>query len=304
LVSDFLRRFGPAITLAVLVFFTFLFTFRPDVFTALTIIPAWCFAVFGLLSTPVLCWNSRKAMACSLVMWLGFLFVFAEEPYSPVGPSEERGTLRLLTLNWGGAGRQPLKALEELDADILFIQEAPKKELLQEWADSRSCHLVWSPEAAVIAKEPLEEMDKGVHFLRVGWKGADLVSLRLRPPLMRFDLWNPRCWIAYADRRRERRGQLESVLSGLGPQAIVGGDFNVPAGDGALSPLKDGFSDCFATAGGGFGNTAPDFLPLHRIDQVWVTKEFTPLSCRSVEISGSDHRGVLVELELSTPQDS
>ena len=224
------------------------------------------------------------------------LFIFSEESRFLVRQNSEVGSLRVLSLNWGGAAREPLQDLERLKADLILIQESPKQELLAEWCQSHNLHLVWSPEASVISTTPIELIHFDTEHVRVRWQQTEVVSLRLPPPLFRFDFWNPTCWSRYADRRRLRRNILTRLAQDR--PSLLAGDFNCPANDGAVSALRPDYVDAYAERGSGFHNTAPVYLPFHRIDQIWVDKSFQVCTCRRVKISGSDHYGVMTTLEV------
>ncbi len=48
----------------------------------------------------------------------------------------------------------------------------------------------------------------------------------------------------------------------------------------------------------GWGPTAPAFLPLSRLDQVWVSNDVELVSVRVRPLAGSDHRGLIVDFLL------
>ena len=279
----------------VLLFVSFLF--RPDLLTAVTVIPAWSWALMGMLSSAPLLLGARRWFVVNLGLWLVFLALFAEEPYGWFRSSlASKSGFRVVTCNWGGAKLLPVEDLVDLEPDLLLIQETPKLEILQDLAKELGLELLYSPEAAILGSGDLVEISRGVHFLKARWNQTEVISLRLSPPLVRFDLWNPNCWSAYRDRRLERREQLEFMMEGGSTPALVGGDFNVPAGDGALSALE-GLRDCFDAVGSGQPNTAPSYLPLHRVDQLWASPSFQPAQAYTRLVSGSDHRALVVDFQ-------
>lgn len=274
------------------------FQCRPDPFTAFTIVPAWCVFVVGLLSSAAIGWRVPKAGAALSAVWLLFLLLFAEEPYAILDEERSETGLKIVSLNWGGASQQPVPTLKKLNPDLLFIQEAPRKDVLSAISEQLGDYsLIWSPEAAILSKEPLKTVESDVHYVRARQDEMDLVSLRLSPPLVRFDFYNPQCWLAYWSRRIERRHQIESVLEGPTLPTIVAGDFNAPAGDGCLGPLLEDFHDAYGQAGRGFGNTAPSYFPVHRIDQIWIRNDYQAKVSFTVRIPGSDHRAAVAVFE-------
>ena len=280
-------------------FLAWAYWLRPDSLTALTIAPAWIWVPTGLVLASLASWKDKRQLLAHWSLGLLFLLSFSEEAYSVLPSRVESEGNRIVSLNWGGAGRAAFPDVLALKPSVLFVQEAPRKELLEELAEELGLEFLWTPEAAILASGELSEIARSVHHVHAKWRDIDLVSLRLRPPLARFDLWSPSCWRAYAERRRERRGQVEVFLPNLGLSSIVAGDFNVPAGDGALDSLASKLQDCYSSSDGEFCNTAPSFLPLHRIDQVWMTDKKQVLGSWTKEIKGSDHRAVIVELSSS-----
>jgi vancomycin resistance protein VanJ len=129
----------------------------------------------------------------------------------------------------------------------------------------------------------------------------DVISLRLFPCPVRFDLWSPRCWAVYRENREKRRGEMLTIsryIQTLNSERplIVGGDFNAPPGDAVfrlLAPLVDAFRD----AGRGWGGTIINEVPALRIDQIWCTVELTALAAFAQRTEHSDHRMVIADLQ-------
>jgi endonuclease/exonuclease/phosphatase (EEP) superfamily protein YafD len=115
------------------------------------------------------------------------------------------------------------------------------------------------------------------------------------------DLLSSTCWRDHFEDRVQRRKSIQSLRDQLEdvPAAeplIVGGDFNVPAFDGCLSPLRNRLIDTFAVAGRGWGHTVLNDLPLFRIDQVWISVGLQCDSVRAFQSENSDHRLVVCKL--------
>jgi len=79
---------------------------------------------------------------------------------------------------------------------------------------------------------------------------------------------------------------------------LLGGDFNIPAHTPSLAPLRDFLSDAWLRSGSGWGATVPEFFPLARIDQIWISRGIQPVSVRVVRVEGSDHRAVIADLSV------
>jgi len=139
----------------------------------------------------------------------------------------------------------------------------------------------------------------------------DLFNLHLLSAERCFQAWSPACWRAHTENRRLRRRDLELLCNAwetLGPEtgwppapSIIAGDFNAPAADPALHRLSRRHRDAFAAAGDGFGATYPNSLPIHRIDQAWLSAELIPLGARTVRSDLSDHR--ILVLDFSYPRE-
>jgi len=68
----------------------------------------------------------------------------------------------------------------------------------------------------------------------------------------------------------------------------------------SLEPLRGFLEDAWRISGSGWGGTVPEFLPLVRIDQLWLSREIRPVAVRVVRLPGSDHRAVVTDLILES----
>ena len=105
----------------------------------------------------------------------------------------------------------------------------------------------------------------------------------------------------HAINRLERRADLQklltlqSLMNGQGP-ALIGGDFNAPAGDAIFRLLGSaGFADAFAAVGSCWPNTFPNAAPMLRIDHQWSNARLVPVRGRVVKSIHSDHRLVICD---------
>ncbi len=98
----------------------------------------------------------------------------------------------------------------------------------------------------------------------------------------------------------ERRAQAHAVvarLEGSAEPTVVMGDLNGEPDDSGLAPLRDAFTDAWATAGDGDGYTNPARAPHRRIDYVFV-RGATPTSAEVRDDTTSDHLAVRADLVL------
>ncbi len=100
-----------------------------------------------------------------------------------------------------------------------------------------------------------------------------------------------------AEDRRVTLGRLLELAGESAGPFIACGDFNTPTRGAVYAGLKQHFANAFEEAGRGFGYTFPAKFPLVRIDHVWL-RGARALNARVLNVRGSDHRPLLVDLEL------
>ena len=100
-----------------------------------------------------------------------------------------------------------------------------------------------------------------------------------------------------AEDRRVTLGRLLDIAGETSGPFIACGDFNTPTRGAVYAGLESHFANAFEQAGRGFGYTYPNTFPLVRIDHVWL-RGARALSARVLNVKGSDHRPLLVDLEL------
>jgi endonuclease/exonuclease/phosphatase (EEP) superfamily protein YafD len=130
---------------------------------------------------------------------------------------------------------------------------------------------------------------------------VEVISLRLAPGIVRGDLWSLDCWREQTANRQARREQLRAVARQVGAlprgtSVILGGDFNAPAGDAVFRLLRPTLRDSFREAGTGWGDTIVNDMPVHRIDQVWISSAFRAAGVVARKTRHSDHRLVVCDL--------
>ena len=305
---------------AIAAFLALAYGLRPDVLSALTILPAWAWLGLALPGIPFL---RRRHLAHSvlfLAAWMAFAGLHVEEirsvPRGWISPIRERKppeALRLVSFNCGGGQPAALLELEGLDADIVFLQEPPPRRdvdafLLKTFGAGGE--LVYDLDTAILARGTLTNARQGdvrlfyshaIARLPAG-EEIHLVSLRLPTGNARIDLWNPACWDIH---RRHRRSQLDQIrqIAAECPEArslIVAGDFNAPQGDKLFSRLPAALRDAFSVSGRGIGNTILNEIPVLRIDQIWVSRGFAPLQSFALRSHASDHRLVVADVARPT----
>lgn len=107
---------------------------------------------------------------------------------------------------------------------------------------------------------------------------------------------------AWREAMTSEKKHLDRFAELAGPAAvIVGGDFNcTPDVRQFRDLLTDGYQDAVNQLGAGFAPTFPAgawYPPMIAIDHV-ITRNSAASSIRTVEISGSDHRGLLATIQI------
>jgi endonuclease/exonuclease/phosphatase (EEP) superfamily protein YafD len=100
---------------------------------------------------------------------------------------------------------------------------------------------------------------------------------------------------------RSDLGKLRAYCDGDAP-AIIAGDFNATLDHSPLREVTAGCSDAAVQRGQGLVPTWPTWMPQWfgpQIDHVFVTNPIAAARFEVREITGSDHRAVIVELRLT-----
>ncbi len=107
-------------------------------------------------------------------------------------------------------------------------------------------------------------------------------------------------------RRRAEVERLAEMLDAVTGPLLVAGDFNLTERSHDYSLIRARLRDAFRTAGRGFGHTFPRLgsfpepmpapWPMVRLDYVWYSAHFQPISARLGRCGGSDHHPLIVRL--------
>ncbi len=302
-------------------FLIFCYAVRLDALAALTVVPSWTWLCTVLPVLPFLRRKHRLYTVVFAAAWMLFLVLHVEEPrsvlrgwISPVKMAKSVDVIRLITSNCCGGQREILNEIAALKPDIVFLQEAPSEKAVRDFVRAlygASGGYVYDFDTSVLFRGRLTGNRKTrdccsqAEALCSGAAGITLVSLRLLPVELRLDLWKPACWRAHRDHRREQVRQVQSIASGLAEakSLIVAGDFNAPQGDRVFRFLPAGLRDSFAMGGRGIGNTVLNDIPVLRIDQIWVSRDFRVVQSFVLRSAISDHRMVVSDVIKNSPQE-
>lgn len=245
--------------------------------------------------------------------------VGAAPPVAEGEPDREHH-LRLIVQNVHGfpATEPFLIELARLKPDLVMLQEATGRTAL--WWQRAAPEYGWQQvgEHLLGSKFPVKKVvDRwrtGHVLYHVELRGETLRLFSLHPPSPQFAVKHvlgigadevPRQWarmgrVAVLEHDvRRRLDALAAVRDELGSArlAIVGGDTNVAGGGSAIGRYLSGLTDAFEVAGRGFGYTFPAWLPWLRLDRVMVTRQMRVTGLAYTNAVGSDHRGLVVDVE-------
>lgn len=295
---------------------------QPDWLAPITLLPPWCWLIPGVALALFGRSRRRHHFAAALTLWAAFIVLFCEEPRSLIlskswpttnwlAAREHGRGIRVISLNCNVGQSESVQEVAFWQPDLVLLQESPGEEQLRrlsrELFGDDGTHL-YGGDVSILARgklQPKLASDRScfIHAeidLPAGSR-ANIVSLRLAPPVYRLDFWSPAFWIEHHNKRLEHRQQIHDLMKQIERDAspnlwVVGGDFNAPPYDGALEPLHTQLADTFRQAGRGWGSTGTNQFPLFRVDQIWVSQGFHVESVKAIETIHSDHRMVVCDL--------
>jgi len=305
---------------------TLAYILKFDSMMAVTFFPAWLWLIPGLAFAFLALLHKRRPALIMICCWLLFLILMVEEVHTigrglfineqKIESLRQQGkALRVIALNCAGANADAAKEAISYKPDILMLTESPSKadagKLAKELFGTQAA-MAWDHEATIIARGTVISRSLDKHsaafmtMARITLQNGcqiETISARLLPAYIGLNLFSPYNWKLHRENRIEHHKQISKVLEQikLVPESmpiIFGGDLNVVAADGSLNPLKPRLRDCVRSAGVGWPNTAPNEIPLVRIDQIWTSLHFKVLSARAVKTQNSDHRMLICDLQL------
>jgi len=294
--------------------------FRPGPLALITEYPAWTWPVLAGLSCVVVVLANWRAALVILGMSALFFLAISEEPWSlarglvpPGSGVGQPGHLRVVSANCAGGDAKAAEEALALSPDILLLPESPSR------ADTaRLCKklygnnggYVWNYDCAIVADGKVQEVPFGKHSsfftaARVTTRDGQVIGvvcIHLVVPPYHYNPFSRVSWISQAQHRRNQLEQMRVVrefIDQIPPSIplLVGGDFIAAAGDPVYRPLSPRLRDTFRSAGVGWGDTLINAMPIHRIDQVWVSDAFKPMRVEAVKSIHSDHR--MVECDVA-----
>ena len=294
-----------------------------------TIVPVFLWLSLGLIAS-VLIFTLPTMRRVMLATWLAAAFLLGDSPQNliryliPVdrswssarfNPGEivEQIPVRVVSLNCMNT-ETAIAEVSFLKPDVVLIQESVPQKKLQRILETHflDYQMAWSGDTTVLVKgtaTPIpvsKELGNRYQFVLATLPDGTsfhVVSVHLIHSPRSIDFWNLETWKTFADLRSTRRKQLLEIRAEIGETigsnpAIMGGDFNAPAGDAIYELMKPRFRDSWPQAGRGWGKTSLNNFPIHRIDQVWTTEHFKIVDVTARVSKVSDHRAVVCDVWL------
>lgn len=325
-----LATFIPSMLLLVYVTVAISLLNRWDAMVPVTLVPVWAWAGLGM-AVSLVCWLICRGLPSLLIFCLCLAtgIIFSEETVGiarelaiaikgkdPAPAAGDPGVIRIVNLNSAGSADVLRRAIDARP-DILVIQEAPDKTVLESVADQLygvdRCVASHRTNAIIARGELLETLtepgDATLHarIQRPDGFIVDVTNVDLEGCAPTLEMWRPSVWkelieARVANRRLVRAylGENEITRSNIG--RIISGGFGTPPGDDVYRPLEtNGLVDTYAASGRGWGNTYPSTYPALRLDQIWVSPNLVPVRSLTRLNPEADHRIVVSEVKLDSP---
>ena len=302
---------------------------RWDKLAALTVFPFWAWGLLGIGMAGFAWLLTRQRFALGVAgLWLVTLFGFSDEtrhllrswkPQPEVGtpaPTPEgRKVRRVITFNCKAGYFNPQAAREVIawEPDVVLLQESTQPGVLLQvardlYGGNPMEHAVGSWECGIITRGRIlrsvtgnlpRSLSATIQF--DDGTVLEAASVHLRGAETDVRLYKREALFKHAVNRLERRADLQKLLTlqtlmNGQRAALIGGDFNAPAGDAIFRLLKSaGFADAMAAVGSGWPDTFPNAAPMLRIDHLWNNAQLVPVRGRVVKSVHSDHRMVICD---------
>nr|WP_320774072.1 endonuclease/exonuclease/phosphatase family protein [Streptomyces sp. CRN 30] len=243
------------------------------------------------------------------VILLGLLAWFLQ-PYGrtgdPIGPAYAELSVLTSNVEFGQGTGSLVTAVRREEPDVVFVQECDgacektlRRELGEEYPNHRSVSGGGSEGSVILSRLALRsakavEGTMGMPAAIAEVRGVD-IRLQLAHPMPpvpgQVDVW-----------REELDALHDAVAEDDKTPTVVAGDFNASQDHAAFRPLLDlGLRDAARLDGSGRtpswpARTAPTFGV--QIDHVLVSEDFSSREARFLDLDGTDHRALLVDLTL------
>ncbi len=306
-------------------FTVFCYARQADHFAAFTVLPIWVWGGAGLFLSCVAFYFLRAPL--SLVMtavWAVTLLVGADEAKvlanlgktkplpGPAAAHDGMPVLRVITLNCAiFRFGNPANDVAAWNPDIVLLQDVLPHQVKQiadvlynghgDYREHQTNGIVTRWKIQRVIRNPLQRNQQATIVMPDG-RTLEVINLHLSSAATDLRFWNRPTWTAHRVNRVLRRNELALALEVFkettnhpNTPTLLGGDFNAPANDTVHRQLTPDFTDAFASAGTGWGNTFQRRFPIIRIDCLYSTRHLSPVRSLTVTTRNSDHRMVLAD---------
>jgi endonuclease/exonuclease/phosphatase (EEP) superfamily protein YafD len=301
---------------------------QPDSLAAFTVYPLWLWGGIGLLlSVFAFCFLRAPLSLIVTAVWAVTLSVAMDEAKSLSNFNHPKLTversvirdgqriIRVATVNCANFRfGDPVDDLKKWGPDIVLLQQVLPhrvKRIAEILYDGRGDFRAYQTNGIVTRFEIRREVrnpmlrDQQVTIRLPNGTDIEVVNVHLGTAATDMRLWSSKSRAAHIENRNLRSKELSVVLQVLeqtssfpATPTIFGGDFNSSATDIVHRQLTRDFDDAFGEAGRGWGNTFHRRFPILRIDHIYATRQFQPLSSSVVVAKTTDHRMVIADLRL------
>ena len=245
----------------------------------------------------------------------------ASSPSSSWEAARRRGdAVRVVSINCAAGDKRAAAEVIPYHPDIVLLQETLERQETVELARrlfGKDAGIARGVDTDIIARGRVRAVPlKGLvpfafiqaHVRLTSGMSAEVFSVHFQPPVVRFDIWSPACWRDHAEKREVHREQARELAQEIASipvtrPVIVGGDFNVPGGDGAVRAFAPRLRDTFKQGGRGWGDTVLNDMSVLRFDQIWASEQFRAANVVARMTKHSDHRMVIADLVLQQARD-
>lgn len=304
------------------------YTSLPDSLAGLTVFPIWFWGGIGLMMSFSALFLLRAPRSLALTaLWVITLFLTMDEaevllnfnhPKLAVERSIKKDgqrIIRVATVNCASFRfGDPVDELKKWDPDIVLLQQVlPHRvkriaDVLYGTAGNFNiCQTNGIATRFEIRREVLTPglRDQQVTVRLPEGSEIEVVNVHLAIAITDMRFWSAASRAGHRANREFRNKELAFVIQELersrsspDTPTILGGDFNASATDVVHRRLATDFDDAFEEVGRGWGNTFHRRFPILRIDHIYLTRQFQPLSSGVVATKKTDHRMVIADLRL------
>ena len=208
--------------------------------------------------------------------------------------------MRVLAFNVQGfraGGERIAEMIRATDPDVALLTETRRRPM-RALARATGRHIVFAAArrfrgegTAILARAPLHDARRLRFAPTAGFERRCMVAARAAEDVLFVAL---HLGLSGAERARHAAELIAALPAS--DRIVIGGDLNEPPGGNAYALLAAAFTDVFASAGEGSGETFPADAPLERIDFVFCSRSLTPVRAAIVPLVASDHLAVVAEI--------